>query len=177
MKSRGRSGPNKLLHWTGTCRCSEIHAVLSYVKAEEGKVRLTILLSKRKEWSSGKPLQQALGWMLAVLLLAGCGEAPAGQQGEIIGIAAKISLVDAQAGKTENIAYVGTIVVTLPEEGEVNAICDEEFLPEIKGAPAFSSDQLNVGVVLTIRVNLKKHQNVLLDRNESDEWEVTRVLE
>jgi len=127
--------------------------------------------------SSRRLLQQAFGLTIILLLLAGCGGAPAGQQGEIIGIQAQTSLEEAQSGKIKNMAYVGTIIVLLPDNEEVIASCTEEFLPDITGAPVFNVDQISGGFVATITINLEEHQNILLVRNEAGEWEVTEVLE
>jgi len=126
--------------------------------------------------SNKKLLKQAMGLTLVVLLLAGCRGAPVGQQGEIIGIKAQTSLEEAQSGEIKNMAYVGTIVVLLPDDEEVIANCPEEFLSDITGAPAFNVDQISGGFVATMTINLKEHQNVLLIRNEAGEWEVTKVL-
>ena len=126
--------------------------------------------------SSRRLLQQAFGLTLAVLLLAGCGGAPAGQQGEIIGITAQISLAEAQEGEIADMAYVGTIKVLLPDNEEVIANCPDEFLSDIIGAPVFNVDQISGGFVATITVILEEHQNVWLVRNKAGEWEVTEVL-
>ena len=121
-------------------------------------------------------LQQAFGLTLAVLLLAGCGGAPADQQGEIVGITAKIPFEEAQSGEINNIAYVGTIVVLLPDNEIVIANCAEEFLSDITGGPVFNVDQISGGFVAEITIKLEDHQNVLLVRNKADEWEITMVL-
>jgi hypothetical protein len=126
--------------------------------------------------SNKKLLKQAMGLTLAVLLLAECRGAPVRQQGEIIGIKAQTSLEEAQSGKIKNMAYVGTIVVLLPDHEEVIANCTEELLSDITGGPAFNVDQISGRIVATITINLKEHQNVLLVRNEAGEWEVTKVL-
>ena len=139
-------------------------------------MKLVGLISKNKERSSRRLFRHAFGLTLVLLLLAGYGEAPPGQQGEIIGITAQISLRDAQEGDIKNIAYVGTIVVLLSDSEEVIAHCNEEFLSDMKGAPAFNVDQVSGAFVVTITINLKEHQNVLLVRDEADEWKVTRVL-
>jgi len=126
--------------------------------------------------SSRRLFQQAFGLTLVVLLLAGCDGAPAGQQGEIIGIKARISLEEAISMEIKNMAYVGTIVVLLPDNEEVSANCTEEFLSDIKGAPVFNVDQISGAFVATITVDLEEHQNVLIVRNEAGEWEVKKVL-
>ena len=50
------------------------------------------LISRIKEMSSRRLVQQAFCFTLVVLVMAGCGGAPAGQQGEIIGIKAQASM-------------------------------------------------------------------------------------
>lgn len=126
--------------------------------------------------STRRLLQQAFGLTLAVLLLAGCDGAPAGQQGEIIGITAQISFQETGAKEVKNMAYGGTIVVLFPDNEEVTANCSEEFLSDITGAPVFNVDRISGAFVTKITVTLEEHQNVLLVRNEDDEWEVTKVL-
>jgi len=133
-------------------------------------------------------LQQAFVFTLAVLLLAGCGGAPAEQQGEIIGVKAQTSPEEAQSGEINNLTYIGTILVLLPDNEEVIANYTEEFLSDITEAPGFNVDQFTFsiddifyksdleGYVATITIDLKEHQNVLLVRNDAGEWEVTKVL-
>ena len=134
-----------------------------------------------------RPLQQAFGLMLAVLLLAGCSGLAAGQQGEVIGVKARIPLEEVQSGKIRNLTYVNTIVVLLPDNEQVVANCAEEFLSDITDASVSNLDQFTysiedivfsgTGFVATVIINLEDHQNVLLDHNEDDKWEVTKVLE
>jgi len=134
-------------------------------------------------------LQQAFGLTIIVLLLAGCGGAPAGQQGEIIGVTAQTSLEEVQSGEINNLTYVGTVVVLLPDNEEVIANCTGECLSLITEAPVFNAGQFtySIGDIVlnaalgyfeaTITINLEEHQDVLLVRNEAGEWEVTEVLE
>jgi hypothetical protein len=149
-------------------------------QTKEIKMKHADLISRSKERSRKmnirRLLQQAFVLTLAVLLLAGCSGAPAGQQGEIIGITTQISFEEAQSGEIKNMAYAGTVVVLLPDNEEVIANCPEEFLSNIPGVPVFNVDQISGGFVATITVKLEEHQNVLLVRNEADEWEVTKVL-
>ena len=130
--------------------------------------------------------QQVFGLTLALLLLTGCGGAPAGQQGEVVGITAQVPFEAVQSGVIRDVSYVGTIQVLLPEEGVVTANCSDEFLSEITEALVFSDGQftfsisqtvfINGGFVSTININLEEPQNVLLLRNEADKWEVAEVL-
>jgi len=128
---------------------------------------------------------------LAVLLLTGCGGAPADQQGEIVGITAKIPFQEVQSGNHRNMEYIGTIKVLLPDEGVVIANCNEEFLSDIAEALVFIDDQFTYqlqesvfsfsdgGFIATITINLdnlEEPQYVLLALNEDDVWEVTEVI-
>ncbi|MGB3716272.1 MAG: hypothetical protein WA996_17765 [Candidatus Promineifilaceae bacterium] len=119
-------------------------------------------------------LADPFDWKLLGFLSGG---APSGQQGEIIGITAQIPFEEAQSGEINNMAYNGTVVVLLPDDEVVTANCAEEFLPDIASAPVFNVEQVSGGFVATITIKLEEHQNVLLDRNEAGEWEVTEVLE
>jgi hypothetical protein len=131
-------------------------------------------------------LQQALGLMLAMLLLAGCGGASAGQQGEITGIKARVPMEEVQSGKISNLTYVGTVVILLPDNEQVVADCAEEFLSYITRPSAFNLGKFTYtvddivlsggGFVATITINPEEHQNVLLDRNQDGDWEVTEIL-
>lgn len=126
-----------------------------------------------------------------IVFLAGCGGAPSGQQGEIIGITAKVPFEEVQSGQLRNLSYVGTIDVLLPDEGVVIANCSEEYLLDITEAFVFIDDQFSYtlgesvfsfsdgGFIATISINLdnlKEPQSVVLARNEVDEWEVIEVL-
>lgn len=144
------------------------------------------LISRSNKRSRRRLLQQAFGLTLAVLLLAGCGGAQAGQQGEVIGIAAQVPFEAVQSGVISNVSYVGTIKVRLPDDGVVTANCSEEFWSDITEALEFSEGQftfsitqtvfINGGFISTININLEEPQNVLLVRNEADKWEVAEVL-
>jgi hypothetical protein len=127
------------------------------------------------------------GLTVAVLLLAGCGGAPTGQPGEIIGVKARIPLQELVDGKISNLTYIGTVVVLLPDNEQVVANCTEEFLSDITGPSISNVGQFTYsiddtvfsesrGFVATITIDLEEHQNVLLVRNEADEWDVTKVL-
>jgi len=131
-------------------------------------------------------LQQALGLMLAVLLLTGCGGVSAGQQGEITGIKARVPMEEVQSGKISNLTYVGTVVVLLPDNEQVVADCAEEHLSYITRSSVLNSDKFTYaiddivfsggGFVATITITLEEHQNVLLDHNENGDWEITKIL-
>ena len=130
-----------------------------------------------------------LAILLFTGLLAGCGGTSAGQQGEIIGVKAQTPLEEVQSGEINNLTYVGTVVVLLPDNEEVIANCTEECLSIITEAPVFnvgqftySIDQIVLNAAFgyfeaTITIILEEHQNVIIDRNETDEWEVIEVLE
>lgn len=145
-----------------------------------------VLISRRNNRSRRRLLRQVFGLALAVLVLTGCGGAPAGQQGEVIGIAAQVPFEAVQSGVISNVSYVGTIKVRLPDDGVVTANCSEEFLSDITEALEFSEGQftfsitqtvfINGGFISTININLEEPQNVLLVRNEADKWEVAEVL-
>ena len=131
-------------------------------------------------------LQQTLGLTLIVLLLVGCGGAPDGQQGEIIGVKAQAPLEEVQSGKIKNLEYVGTIEVLLPDDIVVTANCNEELLSVITEATVFNDGQFTFaindivfsgpGYVATITIKLEDSQNAMIVRKEADEWEVTEVL-
>ncbi|MGB2896334.1 MAG: hypothetical protein WBB65_09245 [Anaerolineales bacterium] len=145
-----------------------------------------VLISRTKQGSRRRLLQQVFGLTLAVLLLAGCGGAPVGQQGEVVGITAQVPFEAVQSGVIRNVSYVGTIKVRLPDEGVVSANCSEELWSDIQEALEFSEGQftfsitetvfISGGFVSTITINLEEPQNVLLVRNEADKWEVAEVL-
>jgi len=151
----------------------------------------TDLISRSKNWIKKivrrRLLQQVFGLTLAVLFLVGCGGTLAGQQGEIIGVTAKTSLEEALSGEIKNLEYIGTIEVLLPDAGVVIANCNEEFLSDITEATVLNGGQFTFtlndtefselgGFFAIITIKLEEHQNVLLVRNEADEWEVSNLI-
>lgn len=113
---------------------------------------------------------------LAALVLAACGGGSAGQEGEIIGITAQVAMEEAQSGNIEHLAYAGTVVVLMPDVGEVVANCNAECLSDIAEAPDFNVDEIGGGFVATITINVGQAQDALLVEDEAGEWEVTEVL-
>lgn len=127
--------------------------------------------------SISRLVQQTISLTLAVLFLAGCGGTSAGQPGEIIGITAQTTLEEAQSGNIEHLAYAGTVVVLMPDNGEVTAKCTKDHVSSIAGAPDFNVDEVGGGFVVTITITVDPPQDALLVQDEAGEWEVTEVLE
>jgi hypothetical protein len=114
----------------------------------------------------------------AMLMVAACGsDTDAGEQGEITGITAQVSMDEAQSGNIENLAYVGTVVVRLPDVGAVTAKCSEACVSDIAGAPDFNVDEISGGFVATITITVDPPQDALLVQDETGEWEVIEILE
>ena len=123
--------------------------------------------------------------MLGVLLLAGCGGASTGQQGEIAGIIAQVPFEELQSGGIKNLEYTGTVVVLAPDNEEVIVNCPDEFLSDITEAVSGQFTYSIDGIVLdttwgvfiaTIIINPEEHQDVLFTLNEAGEWEIIKVL-
>jgi len=114
--------------------------------------------------------------ILALILLTACK--PDGQEGEMIGIKAQISMEQAQAGNLEDIAYGGSVKIRLLEtNAEIYASCPKEFLLEVEGAPAFNVDEISGGFVASIEIQLGKPAKVIVTQSSEGEWEVTKILE
>ena len=112
---------------------------------------------------------------LILVILTSCK--PRGEEGELIGISAEISLEQAQAGEVADIAYLGSVSVKLLETDEViDAKCPKEFLLEVVGAPVFNVDEISGGYVASIEIQLDKPTKVLVDQNSELEWEVVEIL-
>ena len=110
------------------------------------------------------------------MLVCACGSNK-GIRGEIIGIEARVPLAEAQSGQFKSGAYTGNLVVLLPDGEKITAKYSKDLLSDIKGCPKFNTDQLKGGgFVATITIQLKEHQEVLLVRNQSDQWEVSKVI-
>lgn len=114
----------------------------------------------------------------ALLVVAACGPGiDAGEQGEIIGITAQVSLEELQAENLENLVYGGTVVVRLPDVGEVTAKCGDACVSEIAGAPDFNVDEVSGAFVATITITVEPPQDALVVQDETGEWGVTEILE
>jgi hypothetical protein len=114
-------------------------------------------------------------FILILVILTSCK--PRGEEGELIGISAEISLEQAQAGEVADIAYLGSVSVKLLETDEViDAKCPKEFLLEVVGAPVFNVDEISGGYVASIEIQLDKPTKVLVDQNSELEWEVVEIL-
>lgn len=97
-------------------------------------------------------------------------------KGEIVGVHAKVRLVDFTSGDFKNIAYGGKLKVLLQDGQKVDAKCAEEFLSEVKGAPEFNTKKIHDVAIASITINVKEKQKVLLIREKSNEWEVAKIL-
>ena len=97
-------------------------------------------------------------------------------KGEIVGVLAKVALNELTTGNIKTMAYSGEIVVMLPDSEEVNVICTKDLLSNVKGCPIFNSNNISGGIVATITVGLKEHQEIQIVRNKSDNWEVEKIL-
>ena len=113
--------------------------------------------------------------LLAAALFSACNSG--GVEGEIIWISAQIDMNQAQAGELEDIAYLGTVTVKLLDTGEVvKASCPRDFLQVVEGAPAFTVDKIEGGLIASIDIKLQNPAKVLLVQDNEENWEVTEVL-
>lgn len=97
-------------------------------------------------------------------------------EGEIVGIAAKARLDELTSGDIKNMAFAGKLSVLLPDGKKVDANCNETYLKDVKGCPKFNKKEIRGGFIATITVSLKEHQKVMLVRNQSNGWNVAKIL-
>ena len=97
-------------------------------------------------------------------------------KGEVVGIHAKALLEELSTGKIENLAYGGKLAVMLDDGQKVDVACPEDLLSDLKGCPKFNTKEINGGFVASITIDLKEKQKVLLICNQSNEWEVAKIL-
>ncbi len=120
------------------------------------------------------------GMALAAILISCGGEELT--QGEIIGISAKFPLSEAQSdGGIENIAYMGTLSVRLPDGTEVEATCAEELIAAVEGNPSFTKTEAQMsglgGFIVSGTINLDAGQGVMLAADSLDSWRVVEILQ
>jgi hypothetical protein len=120
-------------------------------------------------------LQRAMGLAFAMLLFVACGGESSGERGEIIGITAQTDFAEAQTGEIEHLVYAGTVVVLLPDLGEVIATCTTECLADVGAAPDFDPEPVAGGMVATITINLDEPLEAWVAESGNGEWEVTEI--
>jgi len=116
--------------------------------------------------------------VVVMMMVVACGsDADAGTPGEIVGITAQVSMDEAQSGNIENLAYLGTVVVSVEGVGEVTAECDKVYVGEIGGAPSFNVDEISGGFVATITISVDPPQAAMVVQDDAGEWVVIEILE
>ena len=120
------------------------------------------------------------GIALAAILISCGGEELT--EGEIIGISAQIPLSEAQSERgIENMAYMGTLSVRLPDGTEVEAACDEELIAAVEGSPTMNKTEAEMsdlgGFIASVTVKLEAGQGVMMVADSLDGWRVVEILQ
>jgi hypothetical protein len=109
-----------------------------------------------------------------MLMVVACGSgADAGTPGEIVGLNVLASLdADNHFGPQ---TYVGTVVVRLPDVGEVTARCTKECCPDVGGESVL--DEIISGRHVALTLDVIPPWDALLVQGDAGEWEVIEILE
>jgi len=96
---------------------------------------------------------------------------------EIVGIVAEASFKGNEiGGDIDKLAYGGKLVLLLRNGEKVKVDFPKHLLSNVKECPPFNADEISAFIRADITIVINEHQEVLLTRNSSGEWEILEVL-
>jgi hypothetical protein len=102
---------------------------------------------------------------------------PEPMQAEVVGIVAEASFKGNEIGRDiDKLAYGGKLMLLLRNGEEVEVDFPKHLLSNVKGCPLFNADEISAFIRANITIVIDEHQEVLLTRNSSGEWEILEVL-
>ncbi len=109
-----------------------------------------------------------------VALTASCSQKEF--KGEIVGVHTRASVAGLSDGSVQELAYDGKLAIVLPDGQKIDVACPESLLSTVRGLPQFSATPPHGGIIAVVVIEVKEKQQVVLVRNKSNQWMLSKIL-